>query len=101
MNLKAKIQAAANKAASISNDDKKGKYTKTVGPNTNDKVPMSPVARQKFDAAKQQYMASTMKKKEAPMSSMPTLRPTSVSNPNRPVARPYGEMTASKGKKRG
>jgi hypothetical protein len=74
MNLKAKIQAAASKAASMSNDDKKGKYntiketTKTV-PNKDtsygNKVP--------------KYMASTMKKKEAPMSYMPTLRPTSVS----------------------
>jgi hypothetical protein len=88
MNLKAKIQAAASKAASMSNDDKKGKYntiketTKTV-PNKDtsygNKVPMNPSARQKFDASKQQYMASKMKKKEAPMSYMPTLRPTSVS----------------------
>jgi ribosomal protein L34E len=108
MNLKAKIQAAASRAANGPGDptskstykapasSNTGKYTKTIGPN--------PV-KQKYESASYPKMKSTItevsKVKKAPMSSMPTLRPTSVSNPNRPVARPYGEMTASKVKKRG
>jgi hypothetical protein len=86
MNLKAKIQAAASKAASMSNDDKKGKYTKTIGPNPALNKSKSDFEKERAamnakysPGSKGQYMASTIKKKEAPMSSMPTLRPTSVS----------------------
>jgi hypothetical protein len=81
MNLKSKIQAAANRAANGPGDPKSKNNNPVPNKNTSygNKVPMNPSARQKFDASKQQYMASTMKKKEAPMSSMPTLRPTSVS----------------------
>jgi hypothetical protein len=99
MNLKAKIQAAASRAANGPGDPKAKKTSSA--PN-----------KAKADYEKQitetiNYFSKIKKAtngpapKEAPMSSMPTLRPTSVSNPNRPVARPYGEMTASKTKKRG
>ncbi len=105
MNLKSKIQAAASKAASMSNDDKKGKYIKTIGPNpAPTKKQYNTIKKSTITVpAKQQYMASTMKKKEAPMSSMPTLRPTSVSvSAEKRTAAPLaGQSTMGKTKRRG
>jgi hypothetical protein len=87
MNLKAKIQAAASRAANGPGDPtskstyKKSassntdKYTKTIGPN--------PVKQKYGQSASYPKMQSTItevtKVKKTPMSSMPTLRPTSVS----------------------
>ena len=88
MSIKAKLAAAVQRA---NEDPKKGKYTKTI---TSNPQPQKPTTDERGNTIKKgydtysknnnpvptkQYMASTMKKKEAPMSSMPTLRPTSVS----------------------
>ena len=90
MNLKSKIQAAASKAASMSNDDKKGKYntikktTKTVPVNqTKDTSYGNKVGEMTGKTTGYPKMQSTLKEvsrtKRTPMSPMPTLRPTSVS----------------------
>jgi hypothetical protein len=110
MNLKAKIQAAASRAANGPGDptskstykapasSNTGKYTKTIGPN--------PV-KQKYESASYPKMKSTItevsKVKKAPMSSMPTLRPTSVSVSveKRTPAPLAGQTPMGKTKKRG
>jgi hypothetical protein len=99
MNLKSKIQAAANRAANGPGD-----------PNSKNNNPIP--SKKQYNTikkstitvpTKQQYMASTMKKKEAPMSSMPTLRPTSVSvSAEKRTAAPLaGQSTMGKTKRRG
>ena len=84
MNLKSKIQAAASKAASMSNDDKKGKYTKTIPVNQKKgALSGSQVGNVLGKTVGYPKMQSTLKEvsktKRTPMSPMPTLKPTSVS----------------------
>lgn len=83
MSIKAKLAAAVQRA----NEDPKKVNTIKKGYDTYSKN-NNPVPTKQYNTIKKstitvpsqkQYMASTMKKKEAPMSSMPTLRPTSVS----------------------
>jgi hypothetical protein len=114
MNLKSKIQAAASKAASMSNDDKKGKYntikktTKTVPVNqTKDTSYGNKVGEMIGKTTGYPKMQSTLKEvsrtKRTPMSSMPTLKPTSVSvSAEKRTAAPLaGQSTMGKTKKRG
>ncbi len=115
MNLKSKIQAAASKAASMSNDDKKGKYntikktTKTVPVNqTKDTSYGNKVGEMIGKTAGYPKMQSTLKEvykttKRTPMSPMPTLKPTSVSvSAEKRTAAPLaGQPTMGKTKRRG
>jgi hypothetical protein len=111
MNLKSKIQAAASKAASMSNDDKKGKYNtikkSTITVPVKDTSYGNKVGKELGKTVGYPKMQSTLKEvsrtKRTPMSSMPTLRPTSVSvSAEKRTAAPLaGQSTMGKTKRRG
>ena len=111
MNLKSKIQAAASKAASMSNDDKKGKYNtikkSTITVPTKDTSYGNKVGEMIGKSAGNPKMQSTLKEvyttKRTPMSPMATLKPTSVSvSAEKRTAAPLaGQPTMGKTKKRG